>query len=264
MRAYGGRDYGCMDEAADMIERLVGYLDKAAQSESAAVNCSEPPRGLLLSIALRLDHGLLCPVEPGMEEDRKRRIDMAMSDARRAWEECTGRGFWSPDRNSDYEQMESIGIGPRDLFQITRPSPTGNDQPLVTGDLATQRAIHDGCTEKHSEAPTPRTDAACILRDPPSPFQGAYVRSEFARQLERELASAWAHAKALARIADEAEAAQSASGALHASAPEGHKCSDCTMDSEPCPQCYEAWWRKRHPNVVFTLSSGSEREGKGG
>lgn len=37
--------------------------------------------------------------------------------------------------------------------------------------------------------------------------------------------------------------------ALHASAPHGCKCADCQMDNEPCPDCYAAWWKKRHPNV---------------
>jgi hypothetical protein len=35
----------------------------------------------------------------------------------------------------------------------------------------------------------------------------------------------------------------------HASAPLGYKCADCTMDGEACPSCYEAAWRKRHPNM---------------
>ncbi len=39
--------------------------------------------------------------------------------------------------------------------------------------------------------------------------------------------------------------------AAHASAPEGCKCSDCSIDNEPCPTCYAAWWKKRHPNVEF-------------
>jgi hypothetical protein len=37
--------------------------------------------------------------------------------------------------------------------------------------------------------------------------------------------------------------------AMHASAPPDHKCADCTMDREPCPTCYHAWWTKRHPKV---------------
>lgn len=38
--------------------------------------------------------------------------------------------------------------------------------------------------------------------------------------------------------------------ALHASAVEGYKCADCSIDGEACPDCYEAWWKKRHPNTV--------------
>ncbi len=37
--------------------------------------------------------------------------------------------------------------------------------------------------------------------------------------------------------------------ALHASAPTDHHCADCTMEQEPCPTCYYAWWSKRHPNT---------------
>ena len=37
--------------------------------------------------------------------------------------------------------------------------------------------------------------------------------------------------------------------AMNASAPAGHKCSDCTMDNEPCPRCYKAAWKKKHPNT---------------
>lgn len=37
--------------------------------------------------------------------------------------------------------------------------------------------------------------------------------------------------------------------ALHASAPHSCKCADCTMDNEPCPDCYRTWWRKEHPET---------------
>lgn len=36
----------------------------------------------------------------------------------------------------------------------------------------------------------------------------------------------------------------------HASAPDGYRCADCTIDGEPCPRCYTTSWRKRHPNVT--------------
>lgn len=38
---------------------------------------------------------------------------------------------------------------------------------------------------------------------------------------------------------------------MHSSSPEGMKCSDCTIDKEPCPRCYSVWWEKRHPNTSF-------------
>jgi len=47
---------------------------------------------------------------------------------------------------------------------------------------------------------------------------------------------------------------------LHASAPEGMKCADCQMDGEPCPQCYSAWWRKRHPNTHPVIVSDKHKE----
>lgn len=36
--------------------------------------------------------------------------------------------------------------------------------------------------------------------------------------------------------------------ALHASAPEGLKCADCTMGKTvACPDCYTVWWKKENP-----------------
>lgn len=46
--------------------------------------------------------------------------------------------------------------------------------------------------------------------------------------------------------------------AKHASAPPGYKCSDCTMDDEPCPRCYTAWWQARHPDTCMVSVGDSE------
>lgn len=43
--------------------------------------------------------------------------------------------------------------------------------------------------------------------------------------------------------------------AMHASAPQGCQCADCTMDKEPCPDCYSAWWRNRHPDTRLVYST---------
>lgn len=83
---------------------------------------TKPPLGLIVSIALRLDHGLfqLAPGEtPEEHENRKR---MAMSDAVRAYEEISGQGFWSPERNQFYEDM-FLSINPPSvatLFTMVR------------------------------------------------------------------------------------------------------------------------------------------------
>jgi hypothetical protein len=69
------------------------------------------PLGLAVSIAMRLDHGSLCrrlwPQEETQEEFRVR-IASQLEEARlatcsRAVEERSGAGFWSPERNEEYE-----------------------------------------------------------------------------------------------------------------------------------------------------------------
>lgn len=47
--------------------------------------------------------------------------------------------------------------------------------------------------------------------------------------------------------------------ALNASSPLGHKCADCQIDGEPCPDCYDVWWRKRHPNILISCDRQSRQ-----
>jgi hypothetical protein len=84
-----------------------------ALSAASETRQSEPPKGLLVSIALRLDHGLFLPGFAETEEEHKRRVQSALADARRAWEECSGNGFWSPERNAAYEEGLSTNSLPR-------------------------------------------------------------------------------------------------------------------------------------------------------
>lgn len=37
---------------------------------------------------------------------------------------------------------------------------------------------------------------------------------------------------------------------MHASVRPGYTCADCSIDDEPCPACYAAAWRLRHPDHV--------------
>lgn len=78
----------------------------------------EPPSGLLMSIALRLDHGLGCPGyydQPMFGQSgvsHARRLEVALSDARKAWEEVVGLGFYSPERAEHYEAMAAAASAP--------------------------------------------------------------------------------------------------------------------------------------------------------
>lgn len=58
--------------------------------------------------------------------------------------------------------------------------------------------------------------------------------------------------------AREAAAEEPLTKAMHASAPAGYRCSDCTIDKEPCPACYAAHWRARHPNVTLAAREAAE------
>lgn len=38
---------------------------------------------------------------------------------------------------------------------------------------------------------------------------------------------------------------------MHAGAPHGMRCADCTMGKVPCWPCYRVWYRRTHPHVHF-------------
>jgi hypothetical protein len=76
---------------------------------------SDAPPGLLMSIAMRLDHGLACPgyydqpMYAGSGVTHAQRLRVALADARRVWEEVTGRGFYKPDREAEYVAIAASG-----------------------------------------------------------------------------------------------------------------------------------------------------------
>lgn len=52
----------------------------------------------------------------------------------------------------------------------------------------------------------------------------------------------------MSKLANLLEAPMHASCGLNT----GLKCADCSIDDEPCPNCYQTWWVTRHPNVVVS------------
>lgn len=109
-------DVGIKDShtEAEFRAQLAAVISEAkAEVESAPCRCyncvkpntDEPPDGLLLSMAIRSDHGLGCPGyydslsgigvgEGGVTHAM--RLEMTMREMRKLWEEVTGRGFWHP------------------------------------------------------------------------------------------------------------------------------------------------------------------------
>lgn len=91
----------------------------------------EPPDGLLVSMALRLDHGLLAPqtqiakLREGATlgdiletpEQMQRRVQMRLSNMRKVYEEVSGTGFYSWEREPHYQEMRTHCIDAMTLFQ---------------------------------------------------------------------------------------------------------------------------------------------------
>jgi hypothetical protein len=88
------------------IARAVAESDV---QQEAVVIPKNPSDGLLMSIAIRLDHALGMPGyydrQPGVRYSHARALEMALSDARRAHEEITGEGFYTPNREEFYSGL---------------------------------------------------------------------------------------------------------------------------------------------------------------
>ena len=70
----------------------------------------EPPIELLISMALRIDHGLGCPgyydcLPIQLGPTHKQRMDATIADMRRVYEEAVGKGFYSDDRKEYYASL---------------------------------------------------------------------------------------------------------------------------------------------------------------
>jgi hypothetical protein len=82
---------------------------------------NEPTIGLLMSMALRYDHGLGMPGyydQPFLKQDgvsHARRLESTISTMRQLYEEASGNGFYSPDKEPSYVNMY-------DLARATTPT----------------------------------------------------------------------------------------------------------------------------------------------
>jgi hypothetical protein len=70
----------------------------------------EPPPGLLMSMAMRMDHAIGCPGYYDQEIFRGKishadRLRVLLNDMRKVWEEVVGQGFYKPELESKYTDM---------------------------------------------------------------------------------------------------------------------------------------------------------------
>lgn len=106
------KQFGASSTTGDLHLRVVAYevvraLEESDYRNNAVTVPLEPSKGLLTSIALRLDHGLGCPGYydqfPRFDGDTHQgRLDQALTDAKRAHEEIVGTGFYTPKREEYY------------------------------------------------------------------------------------------------------------------------------------------------------------------
>jgi hypothetical protein len=70
----------------------------------------EPQPGLLMSMALRLDHALGCPGHYDMpgESMHAQRQQVAIGDMRKVYEEVVGLGFYRPEKEDEYSGMVAV------------------------------------------------------------------------------------------------------------------------------------------------------------
>jgi hypothetical protein len=126
------RQRGCISNAWHDCETLLQHI-AALQREHAASAArvveleanagklpKEPPLGLLVSMALRQDHGLGVPGYydnmpfAAVSVSHARRLQCALDSMRQVYEEVSGHGFWSPENECEYVAMHKAALAQPD------------------------------------------------------------------------------------------------------------------------------------------------------
>lgn len=90
-------------------------IARAAAIEGAMLRMQkEPPPGLLMSMAIRYDHGLGIPGyydqpfwQAANNGSQKQRMESTIGIMRQLWEEVVGLGYYAPEKEADYAAMAS-------------------------------------------------------------------------------------------------------------------------------------------------------------
>lgn len=100
------------DAKAWTKEYLRQVLEREPDEQAPPLLPKVPPPGLLMSMALRSDHGLGCPgyydqqpFKDSPKGNHARRLEATISVMRQLYEEVAGYGFYSPDKEAGYVEM---------------------------------------------------------------------------------------------------------------------------------------------------------------
>lgn len=171
------------------------------------------------------------------------------------------------DRNAQASLQERLAeirtaLATHDAHRCICFTGSGDGLCPVDDDGSCLRALVALCEKSNEDNPNVLAEVKAALarmtsgpwkpeqRNTPNVFKGwgiltADERKSIADHVREEDAEAIATLRNLVpALVERCEAA------LHASAPTGLKCADCTIDGEACPTCYSAWWTHRHPNVM--------------
>lgn len=95
-------------------EDIQAYARECVEADRKAQRAAEPSPGLLMSMAMRYDHGLALPgyydqmnaamKTAGMEPKatHAERLKSTLRTMRQLWEEVTGNGFYAPELEAEY------------------------------------------------------------------------------------------------------------------------------------------------------------------
>lgn len=100
------------EKFARQLERIAAALASAPTSAPVGVDAvmvpKEPSEGVLVSMAIRYDHGLGVPgyydhpLFGGENGGHKRRMESTVAKMRQLYEEVVGAGFYSREREEEY------------------------------------------------------------------------------------------------------------------------------------------------------------------
>ena len=97
-----------MDEDTQTVtEGATGASSEAVLTDGLGMP-KEPTMGLLISMAIRYDHGLAIPSyydNLPIGQTHKQRFDSTISMMRQIYEEVSGHGFYSKDKEAEYLAM---------------------------------------------------------------------------------------------------------------------------------------------------------------